>query len=158
MPEKIFGAFGRCPIPALRIHRFRLALMGVRFANSYVDHLFAERDLGGLYHLITVVARERPLPEEFWLFCRVYEWAPARSGVWQYYEGLPDEKFQQMVGALERFGLAEIAEKYRLGKTTWNSPDHAAALDAWLDSHAQEIHDAIFRLVASQKEYLKDES
>ena len=132
--------------------------MGARFANSYVDRLFAEKDLAGLYHLISVVARERPLPEEFWLFCRVYEWAPARSGVWQHYEGLPEEKFQQMLGALERFGLAEIAEKYRLGKSTWNGPDRAAGVDAWLDSHAQQVHDALFRLVAARKDCLKDES
>ncbi len=131
--------------------------MPVRFANSYVDRLFAERDLDGLYHMISIIEKERSLPEEFWLFCRIYEWAPARSGVWQHYEGLSEERYQQMLGALERFGLAEIAEKYRLGRATWNGPDRAAALDAWLDFHAQEIHDAALRLLAARKHSLKNE-
>ena len=132
--------------------------MSVRFANSYIDRLFAEKDLDGLHHLLSVVGRDRPLPEEFWLFCRVFEWAPARSGVWQYYEGLPEEKFERMSRALDRFGLAELAEKYRVGRSTWNGPDRAASLDAWLESHAQEIHEAAFQLVAARKDCLKDES
>jgi hypothetical protein len=33
--------------------------------------------------------------------------------------------------ALRRFGLVEIAEKYELGKKTWDGPDQAAALDSW---------------------------
>jgi len=132
--------------------------MSVRFASSYIDRVFAEKDLGKLYHLIDVVGKARPLPEEFWLFCRVYEWAPARSGVWQYYESLPEEKFERMSRALERFGLAEVAEKYRLGKCTWNGPDRAASLDAWLETHANRIHDAVFRLVAAQKDSLRDEN
>src|SRR6266436_3257576 len=94
-----------------------LALMSVRFANSYIDRLFAEKDLDGLHHLISAVGRDRPLPQQFWLFCRVLEWAPARSGVWQYYDGLSEEKFERMSQALERFGLGDLAEKYRLGKT-----------------------------------------
>src|SRR5712672_3067952 len=132
--------------------------MSVRFANSYFDRLFAEKDLGGLYHLIEVVSKDRPLPEEFWLFCRVYEWAPARSGVWQYYQGLPEPKFERMSQALERFGLADLAEQYRLCKRTWNGLDRAASLDAWLETRAQQIHDAVFQLVVARKDCLGDES
>jgi hypothetical protein len=132
--------------------------MSVRFANRHIDRLFAEKDLDKLYNLIEVVSKDRPLPEEFWLFCRVFEWAPARSGVWQYYDGLPEEKFERMSGALDRFGLAELAEKYRLGRSTWNGPDRAATLDAWLEAHAEEIHNAIFRLVAARKDCLRHES
>jgi hypothetical protein len=134
-----------------------LALMEARFANLYVDRLFAEKDLDGLCHLISVVGKDRQLPEEFWLFCRVFEWAPARSGVWQYYESLPDEMFERMSRALERFGLTEIAEKYRLGKNTWNGPDQAASLDRWLDAHAEQIHEAVFRLILARKECLRDD-
>ena len=61
-----------------------ISLMAAHFADSYVDRLFSERDFGAIYHLISVREMQRPLPEQFWLFCRVYEWAPARSGVWQY--------------------------------------------------------------------------
>ena len=132
--------------------------MVARFANSYVDRLFEERDLGAIHQLISVIDKQRPLPEEFWLFSRVYAWAPARSGVWQYYENLSDVTFQQMRQALRRFGLVEISEKYELGRSTWDGPDRAAALDAWLDAHAEQIHDAIFRLILPKKDCLKHES
>ena len=125
--------------------------------NSYVDRLFAERDLDGLYHLIGVLSAERSLPEEFWLFCRVFEWAPARSGVWQYYEGLPDDKFERVSQGLERFGLHELTDKYRLGKHAWRGADRAVALDEWLDTHAEEIYRAVFELIAARKDCLRDE-
>ena len=135
---------------------FTLALMVARFANSYIDRLFAERDLGAIHHLISVIDQQRTLPEEFWLFSCIYAWAPARSGVWQYYENLPDETFQRMSQALRRFGLVEIAEKYELGRSTWNGPDRAAALDSWLDTHAKQIYDAIFALILARKDCLKN--
>jgi hypothetical protein len=132
--------------------------MVARFANSYVDRIFAERDLGAIHQLISVLDKQLALPEEFWLFSNVYAWAPTRSGVWQYYENLPDGVFQQMSQALRRFGLVEIAEKYELGRSTWAGPDRAAALDRWLDTHAQQIHDAIFALILVRKDCLKHES
>jgi hypothetical protein len=131
--------------------------MIVRFADSYVDRLFAERRLDAIYHLISVIENQHPLPEDFWLFSRVYEWAPARSGVWQYYENLSEETFQKMNQSLLRFGLAEIAEKYELGKNTWNGTDRAAPLDSWLDTQAEQIHDAIFALILPKKDFLKHE-
>ena len=130
--------------------------MEVHFADSYVDRLFSERDLSAIYHLITVREAQRPLPEEFWLFCRIFEWAPARSGVWQYYEVLTDELFMRMCHALERFGLIDIAGKYQLGRDTWKGPDRAAELDKWLDSHWEQIHDAAFSLIADRRNSLKD--
>lgn len=129
--------------------------MAAHFANSYVDRLFEERDFFALHHLISVLGVERKLPDEFWLFCSIYEWAPARSGVWQYYEGLPDEKFDRISQALDRFGLDEIAEKYRHGKRTWNGPMLASDLDAWLEANQHQIHDAVFNLIASQKDCLR---
>ncbi len=129
--------------------------MTVRFASSYIGRLFAERDLSGLYHLISVTGQERSLPEQLWLFCRLREWAGStRSGIWQYYEGLSDEKFERMDRALRLFELAEIAEKYRAGKSTWDGPEHAASLDKWIDAHEQQIDDAAFGLALSQKEWL----
>jgi hypothetical protein len=88
--------------------------MVARFANSYVDRIFAERDLGAIHQLISVLDKQRPLPEEFWLFSSVYAWAPARSGVWQYYENLPDEIFQQMSQALRRFGWLRLLKSMNL--------------------------------------------
>ena len=130
--------------------------MKARFTSAYIDRVFSEEDLGLIYHLICVRELERALPDEFWLFCRIFEWAPARSGVWQYYEGLTEEAFMRMNQALERFGLFEIAAQYRLGRKTWNGPDRAAAVDEWLDSQAQRIQDAAFALIVDLKDWLKD--
>jgi hypothetical protein len=110
--------------------------------------------MAALHHLITVLEGERQLPDEFWLFCRIYEWAPARSGVWQYYEKLPEANFDRISKALDHFGLAEIAEKYRSGKSTWTDPNRMNALDKWLDVHGQQIHDAVFDLAASRRDCL----
>src|SRR3954469_25435261 len=97
--------------------------MTPRFAHSYVDRIFDERDFDAIHQLISVLSRDRSLPEEFWLFCRVFEWAPSRSGIWQYYEGLPEPDFERIHQALDRVGLAEIAEQYRAGKRAWNNSD-----------------------------------
>lgn len=133
--------------------------MAVRFANSYVEKLFAERDMLGLYHLICVVGAERQLPEEFWLFSRLLEWVGStRSGVWQYYDGLPADTFMRMTRALEQFGLSEIAERYRFGHDSWAGPDQAASIDEWLDAHEQQIEIAAFELIAARKNDLNHET
>src|SRR3954469_1883982 len=132
--------------------------MTPRFAHSYVDRIFDERDFDAIHQLISVVGRDRSLPEEFWLFCRVFEWAPSRSGVWQYYEGLRETEFERIHQALERFGLVRIAEQYRAGKRACSGADQGADLDEWLEAHAPEIHAAVFALIAPQKDSLKDES
>ena len=130
--------------------------MAAQFANLYIDRVFSEKDLGLIYHLVRVREMQRELPEEFWLFCRIYEWAPARSGVWQYYEGLSEEAFMRMNQTMERFGLFEVAAQYRQGWNTWNAPDRAAALDEWLDLHAQQIHAAAFALIVDLRDWLKE--
>jgi hypothetical protein len=129
--------------------------MAVRFSSSYIERLFATRDLSGLYHLISVTGQERSLPEQLWLFCRLREWAGStRSGIGQYYESLSDEKFERMNRALRLSELSEIAEKYRAGKSTWDETERAASLDKWIDAHEQQIDDAAFELALSQKEWL----
>jgi hypothetical protein len=129
--------------------------MAVRFARSYVDRLFAERDIMEIHHLISVVGRDRKLPEAFWLFCCLIEWAGStRSGVWQYYEPLSDETFEQISQALDRHGLFEIAERYRFGRTAWDGPDRAASLDRWIDEHAEQIERTAFDLISKLKDHL----
>jgi hypothetical protein len=130
--------------------------MPAPIAKAYVDRLFAEKDLGEIYWVISVVEKERELPEEFWLFSRIYEWPPSSEG-WQYYEGLSIEKFKRISDGLERFGLAEIAEMYRLGQRTWDGPTRATEVFAWLDVHADGIHDAIFRLIEQKKDRLAED-
>jgi hypothetical protein len=103
-----------------------------------------------------MIERERAVPEELWLFCRIQEWAPARSGIWQYYEGLPEAKFQRMLHALESFGLMELAEKYRLGKNAWSGHAHAADLDKWTDANEEAINGAAWGLALRQQEWLQN--
>ncbi len=129
--------------------------MAVKFASTYVERLFTDRDMPRLNHLISVVSAERQLPQEFWLFSRLMEWiGSTRSGVWQYYEGLPAAAFTNMSHALEQFGLSEIAEQYRLGQSSWDEPHRCASLDKWLDAHEQQIESAAFELIAAQKDAL----
>jgi hypothetical protein len=129
--------------------------MTVQFANSYIDRLFVERDMTGLHHLVSVVERNHKLPEEFWLFCRLLEWVGStRSGVWQYYEGLSQEAFDQTNQALVRFGFFEIAERYRFGRAAWSGQDQAASLDEWIDSHEKQIQNSAFDLILRRKESL----
>ena len=122
--------------------------MGVRFANSYVDRLFAERDLVGLHHLFSVLERDKILPEECWLFCRIIEWmGSTRSGVWQYYERIPKETFDRISRAFEKFGHSEIAEHYRSGLAIWDGADRAASLDRWIWAHEREIEEAALGMI-----------
>lgn len=132
--------------------------MAAPLAKPYVEQLFAEKNLNEIYWAISVVAKVRELPDEFWLFSRVYEWAPSRSGVWQYYEGLSAERFKRVSEGLDRFGLVEIAKQYRLGQRTWDGPTQAAEVDDWLDQHTAEIHSAVFRLIADKWDCLTDPS
>jgi hypothetical protein len=130
--------------------------MSVHFSESYVEKLFAEKDMLELHRIISIVSDDHPLPDQFWLFCRVIEWTGmTRSGIYQYYESLSDEMFSRMSQTLERFGLLELAQKYRSGKDLWNKPDHASSLDEWIDTHEQEIDNAIFKLVLSSKSDLR---
>ena len=126
------------------------------YADSYIDKLFTERDMLGLYQVIIAIEQDRALPVEFWLFCRLLEWSGStRSGIWQYYEGLPDEQFERISRDLDRFGLAEIADKYRSGRDLWNKPDRADSLDEWVDAHEQQIELAAFDLIFGHRDFLK---
>jgi hypothetical protein len=141
-------------IPATILGK-ELALMNVRYSAGYIDRIFAEQDLMSIYQTIEVVAQTRQLPEEFWLFCRIYEWAPSRSGVWQYYETLPEPKFQRVSAALEHFGLHDVARRYRSGKDQWQDEDEMCALDSWLDATAASIHTSLFALIRPNTNLLK---
>jgi hypothetical protein len=131
--------------------------MIAQYAPSYIDSLFARQDLLAIHQVITVVEQTRSLPEEFWLFCRIYEWAPGRSGIWQYYEGLPEPKFERIGVALDRFGLHEIAQRYRSGHLRWADSGEMASLDAWLDGNCAMIHASVFALIRPHKDLLKHE-
>lgn len=128
--------------------------MGARFAKEYVTEVFAARDFDRVYYLISLVDHEANLPEEFWLFSRVFEWAPPRSGVRQYYEALPQEKFLRIKSGLEQYGFHEIATKYSEGHRTWNSLTSAATLEHWLDENSDDIHAVLLQLIKPKIDYL----
>jgi len=128
--------------------------MRASFSPAFVERLFVERDFNGLHQLISVVEQERPLPEEFWLFCRVFEWAPSRSGVWQYYEATPEATFNRVLACLEEFHMSDIASKYAVGRNCRGPSESLAALDGWLDDNAASIHTEVFLLIDKQRELL----
>jgi hypothetical protein len=122
--------------------------MRPRFAESYVENLFARKDLLGLHHLIGVVEKDRELPKQCWLFCRLLEWeGSTRSGVWQYYEGISRGEYEKVVKALDEAGLKELADKYRHGMDVWNTDDRAEDLDKWIDTNQEFIAAELMRLI-----------
>lgn len=133
--------------------------MRVRFASSYVDRLFAKRDLDGLHHLVSVLERDRELPDGCWLFCRIIEWVGStRSGVWQYYESIPKETFERVGAAFEKSGHLEIAEHYRSGMVIWDGPDRAASLDRWILGRERQIEEAALGMIKPHREILKNDA
>jgi len=130
--------------------------MRPRFAESYVENLFAQKDLVGLHHLISVVEKDRELPKQCWLFCRLLEWeGSTRSGVWQYYEGIPRDKYEKIAQALDEAGLRGLVEKYRDGMNVWNTDERANGLDRWIDANHEFIGAELMRLLDDCRETLK---
>jgi hypothetical protein len=129
--------------------------MVARYAKSYIDRLYDTKDIFALHNVIGVVGKHRDLPEQFSLFLRLWNWrCSTRSGIWQYYEGVPKAEFESLAGALDRFGLRELAERYRSGMTTWEEPQSCGELDRWLDDHEREIEATVFGLIADHRDCL----
>jgi len=133
--------------------------MGVRCARSYIDRLYEAKDLSALESVIDAAGRERQLPEQFWLFQRLIAWCGwSRSGIWQYYEAISREDFEAVASTLERFGLRELAVRYRSGMESWKQPDCCGELDRWMDAHQAELENTAFQLIADGRHYLCDEN
>ena len=129
--------------------------MTARYSSRFIDQLFEDQDLSTLHQVIEVVYQTRTLPEEFWLFCRIFEWAPSRSGVWQYYEGLRAEKGERIAAALHRLGFRDIEQRYRSGFNAASDARKMTTLDAWLADNAQDIHARILALIRPHRDLLK---
>jgi len=133
--------------------------MVARYAKSYVDQLYEAKDVFALHGVISVVGRERDLPEQFSLFLRLWDWCcSTRSGIWQYYECLAADEFESFAGALERFGLQELAERYRSGMNTWREPEGCGELDHWIDENWSELEATAFQLIAGSRDSLYEAS
>jgi hypothetical protein len=126
--------------------------MVIQYARSYIDELYAQRDLHTLYQVISVLGDHRSLREEFWLFCRLLEWEGApRSGVWQYYECVAPDTYERVANILARLGLTQIDEPYRSGAATWRGPAAAGGVDRWIDDHEDEVQQVLFDLIAPHR-------
>lgn len=133
--------------------------MVARYTKSYVDQLYEAKDMFALEGVIDVVGRDRQLPEQFWLSKRLFAWCGwSRSGIWQYYEAIPQEDFEAIASALERLGFPELAKRYRSGMAGHKEPDGCDELDRWIDKHQAELESTAFQLIANDRHYLYDES
>lgn len=130
----------------------------VRYAKSFIDRLYEAKDVFALDGIIAVVGQERQLPEQFWLFRRLLAWAGStRSGIWQYYEAITEEDFESVASALERFGLIEIAGRFRSGMARWKAAKSCDELDVWVESHWSELEGVAFGLIANDRRFLYGE-
>jgi hypothetical protein len=59
---------------------------------------------------------------------------------------------------LDRFGLGELAARYRSGMESWREPDGCDELDRWIDTHQSDLESTAFQLIANDRHYLYDES
>ena len=129
--------------------------MPVRYARSYVDRLYEAKDVSALYSVVNVVSADRTLPDQFWLFLRLWEWCGAtRSGIWQYYESISSRDFEKIAHALDGSGLMDLAEKYRSGMKHWKEPGGCVELDRWIDRHWRELEGFVFDLIADYRQHL----
>jgi len=135
--------------------------MLARYAKFYIDRLYDTKDISALHGLIGVISRQRRLPEQFSVFLRLWDWCcSTRSGICQYYECLSADdpaEFESFAGELERFGLRELAERYRFGASTWREPNKCGELDRWIDDHWSELKAATFQLIADKRDCLYDD-
>ena len=132
--------------------------MLARYAKSYIDQLYEARDITMLHGVVSVVGKQRQLPEEFSIFLRLWDWCcSTRSGIWQYYECLAAgdaSEFKSLAEGLDRFGLSDVAARFRPGMTTWQEPNRCDELDAWIDSHWKELEAKTFQLISANREFL----
>jgi hypothetical protein len=127
------------------------------YAKSYVADLIEARDVFGLQQVVAAEARQRALPEEFWLFGELLAWSGStRSGVWQYYESVRSKDFKRALRGLKQFGLDELARWYENGRDTWKDPEPCQELDQWLTDHEEQVHATLLRLIAGSWQQLVD--
>ena len=77
-----------------------------------------------------------------------------RYGTWHYYEHIAADDFEATARALERFGLRELADRYRWGMSTWNEPERCGEFDDWIESRWSELETMAFRLIADSRDCL----
>jgi hypothetical protein len=128
--------------------------MIAQYAKSYIDQLYEAKDTIALCGVISVVCKQRQLPEQFSIFVGLLDWVySTRSGIYQYYECMEERdisEFESLADGLARFGLGEIAARYRSGMATWRD-DLCKPLDCWVEEHEGELEAAAFELIAKHR-------
>jgi hypothetical protein len=118
--------------------------MTAQYSPSYIEELFERKDYVGIYTLIEVRARNQKVPDECALFSRILEWVGStRSGVWQYYESLKEDRFSEVCRLLDKFGMLEVKSKYQEGMQIWQDSNASTKLDRWIDQHESSIYSSI---------------
>ncbi|ADG69187.1 hypothetical protein Plim_3374 [Planctopirus limnophila DSM 3776] len=116
--------------------------MEVRFSKTYIERLFHSGDVHELCSIIDTISKLRALPERLWLAQRLYAWCCwSEYGISQYYEALSQEDYINILEALTRYGLDELADRYRSGMEieTGTSDKLHRDLNNWLEDHDNEI-------------------
>jgi hypothetical protein len=132
-------------------------LVKARYAAAYIESLLDNRELVRIYGILSVLAKEQPLPQKLWLLCRMLEWeGSTRSGVWQYYETVRADKMARVEQLLGEFGLDELLRQYRLGQATWK--EGAPELDKWIDANQERIYEQLFELVQCQRDWIIEQT
>ncbi len=128
----------------------------IKFAESYIEKLFTEKDSLGLYHLILTAEIDKASPA-CWTFNRALEWLGSlRSGVWQYYEVTDPSVQERLAAALLKFELNEIAQWYSFGMKNWQDKEEIRKLDDWMFKNEHDIEGQIFGMVAKEIDNIKE--
>ena len=132
--------------------------MSVRFAKTHVDRAIEAIDLPTLYNVVRLTSRERELAEPLQLFLQFWEWVGAtRSGIWQYYEGVPIADFNSTAAMMDRSDLPEIAARYRAGMECWDEPRYCDDLDHWIAANEKVLEETALQLIRPYREQLYSE-
>ena len=132
--------------------------MRVCYSKPFIHQLYESKDMLALEGVIEAVGRDRQLPEQFWLSRRLHAWCGwSSNGIWQYYENIRREDFESLASALDRFGLHEVATRYRMGMEVFQQENGCHELDDWIDSHRSELELLAFQLIADHRHCLCDE-
>ena len=127
--------------------------MRPRYSNEFLDRVYGGASVFDLWSLLTTLEKHCPLPDRSWLFCRLVEWLSAtRSGVWTYYEATGEALLSRISVAARRYpALHEVSEQFDFGTTTWKSEQEIDRVDAWMDSHEQQIHSVLMQFAREEK-------
>jgi hypothetical protein len=127
--------------------------MTPRFAPQFVDHLYTDAPIDEFYGTLGIIERHAPLPPASWLLCRLVEWmSTTRSGIWTYYEAVPEPDQREIVSVLGNFPTLEpLAIQYSKGREVWKRPRDIAHVDSWIDADEHEMKALLLALAREER-------